>query len=490
MKEVELKFQVPTHQQQAVKLNMQQLGATTTRLQAIYFDTSDRLLAQHQMALRLRREDDAWVQTLKGQGAHVLERLESNHEHAPSESSIAPALDLQAHAASVVGQRLLKLVGQRKLHKTYQTDITRHHLIIDMSPGEVEVALDIGQIIAGTKIMPVFEVEFELKKGTPLDLLSVARSWVDQFHLWLDVRSKAERGERLMPQPATLAPNKTSSRLPTAADNASVHDQWKLVLAPALQRVLHGISELSDDDWTHADVATTIKMIQRLQSAQRWFGALGADASFTLADNAERVLSQLKTHHETSVHVDLLSPLWMSAHTQALSFERLSDDSIRQWLRSPATTHLWLDWLSCLMSTVTSSAMIDEDLLLGFMKKIHRRFRQDFIDAQQGSTSSDRMFLRQLIARQRDALDIWAHLFPTTRLKRYRKALSVWLKSLDLWHDHETTLRAVHVLGHDAEPRRSMAIGWLLANTVQAQTLAIEAGEAYAQTSLPWKDSE
>ncbi len=45
-------------------------------LQAKYYDTPDRLLAKNGMALRLRKENDLWVQTFKAAGQSHLHRVE------------------------------------------------------------------------------------------------------------------------------------------------------------------------------------------------------------------------------------------------------------------------------------------------------------------------------------------------------------------------------------------------------------------------------
>ncbi len=59
MHEIELKFQIPAERLSAVRAELARLGADLSQpliLQAAYFDTVDRKLAQARSALRVRRE--------------------------------------------------------------------------------------------------------------------------------------------------------------------------------------------------------------------------------------------------------------------------------------------------------------------------------------------------------------------------------------------------------------------------------------------------
>ena len=64
MNEIELKFQVPPAQRQAVRRALATSKAQILRLQAQYFDTPDRRLAAAHVSRRLRQVGEAWVQTL------------------------------------------------------------------------------------------------------------------------------------------------------------------------------------------------------------------------------------------------------------------------------------------------------------------------------------------------------------------------------------------------------------------------------------------
>src|SRR4051794_6048348 len=109
MTELELKFQVPDDQVSSLQGELRRHGARTTRLLARYFDTPDGRLAEHRLALRLRKEGDRWVQTLKADGASAVERFE--HEVSLDVSpETEPLLDPSRHDHTEPGTLLRKVL--------------------------------------------------------------------------------------------------------------------------------------------------------------------------------------------------------------------------------------------------------------------------------------------------------------------------------------------------------------------------------------------
>ena len=218
MQEIELKFQIPADSLGILSAEIERLpGHARERLQAHYFDTPDRRLGQARSALRLRKEGERWVQTLKASGANTMIRLEDNQPAPTPAEGSAAQVDLSLHLGSPAEASLVNTLGwdpgqdRRGEHtglvELYRTDIWRQTARVAVGQGTphagvVELALDLGHIHAGDLSVAVQELEIELVSGHPLAVIAMARDWVLRHHLWLDTQTKAHRGDRLARQAA------------------------------------------------------------------------------------------------------------------------------------------------------------------------------------------------------------------------------------------------------------------------------------------------
>lgn len=189
MIERELKLLVPGHRRAALDKELRRQKAVPVSLHACYFDTETRELAQAKIALRLRLEGDQWVQTVKMPGTDELSRIELNHPRPDA------SLDLGVYKRTVVAAAFKKL--QHPLVQRYETVVERLVLKKQTRNGVVELAYDTGVIKAGTLELPLCELEFELLSGDARDMMSLGERWLKKYHLMVDLRSKAERGDNL-----------------------------------------------------------------------------------------------------------------------------------------------------------------------------------------------------------------------------------------------------------------------------------------------------
>ncbi len=196
--EIELKFQLPLAAMTRLQDSLKARCAGVISLRARYFDTPRRDLAQAGFALRLRHEGAHWVQTLKSAPGYSSS-VRSEH-NVPLGDGAEPALDPGRHGDNEDGRRLLDLLARtagQPLACLYATDIERHALACESHGATIEFAVDHGKISASALSLPVSEVEVELLAGPVAALPDVGRELVSEYGAWLDVRSKAMRGDAL-----------------------------------------------------------------------------------------------------------------------------------------------------------------------------------------------------------------------------------------------------------------------------------------------------
>ena len=171
-----------------------------------YYDTPDYLLWVHGVALRIRKDDDAFIQTLKRKGRTVKglsnrEEWQWPLDDASPDVSLVP-VDLWPPAVQSQLPKLHPLFDTSFTRVLWELKIPRGALSGVQGGGLVEMVLDQGNIEAktraGIKTSPILEVELELKQGIP-DCLACLSSKIAEY---LPVRpsdlSKAERGYRLL----------------------------------------------------------------------------------------------------------------------------------------------------------------------------------------------------------------------------------------------------------------------------------------------------
>ena len=150
--EIELKFRISAGRLAAVRRAVATRTARTLPLAAIYLDSADQRQAQARVALRLRREGAAWVQTLKAEGANDLRRLE--HNLALGDALETPAWDIARHHGSEAGARLRQVLADAlapTLGERYATDIVPTQRVLRSGGARIELALDEGWISAGAQ---------------------------------------------------------------------------------------------------------------------------------------------------------------------------------------------------------------------------------------------------------------------------------------------------------------------------------------------------
>ena len=162
-----------------------------------YFDTPERDLAAAKVALRVRRDGEQFIQTLKTRGQSVAGLSERNEW----DWNLAKAkLDLKKLDDSCWPAALAEL-DKKQLVPIFTTDFIREKAEIAWGRGKakvvIEAALDLGKVIAGEGEEEICELELELRQGEPEALLELADELAADLALMPCDISKAERGYRL-----------------------------------------------------------------------------------------------------------------------------------------------------------------------------------------------------------------------------------------------------------------------------------------------------
>ena len=162
-----------------------------------YFDTPERDLANAKVALRLRRDGEQIIQTLKTRGqsiAGLSERNEYNWDLPKAK------LDLKKLDGECWPEQLAEL-DKKTIKPLFTTDFIREKAEIAWGRGKakvvIEAALDLGHVVAGKQKEEICELELELREGDPAALLELAAELALTLPLMPCDISKAERGYRL-----------------------------------------------------------------------------------------------------------------------------------------------------------------------------------------------------------------------------------------------------------------------------------------------------
>lgn len=478
MVEVELKFQIPETKRQALLKALDPKKSETIQLKAQYYDTEERLLSQHGVALRQRLEGTRWIQTLKAGGKSHLHRFEHNYDLGELEQ--APALNLAIYEQDLEAKQILtQALGDSKdrLKLQFETDIERLFRIIQFENTEIEVSLDRGEIRTESAQSTVHEVEFELKTGSIQSLLVFSFEWVKKYQLWLDVRSKAEIGHLLATHqkvsPAVLAKEFQLSKKESAYKNL------RLLIAQQLQHLLPNIAAISANlaDKVHIQQAQlaldhlhlTLLLLKDWNSAvsDKWAMQIGA-----FKQQFEHV--QHLEHMQNSLGAFLQNPNTVANLSKDLLYAK---EKLSNLVRSTQNVHHYLELL--MFSLEEEEKIQQHDLRWFAQNTLQNQYKQ----LQESLTQADVTNFESLdkLATKVHVLKftfpILTAIYDVKNLQKYSKALNdAQLAS----SEYQILASCAEYIQHtELEASDWFVLGWLTAKQeVYAQNL-IEATEQF-----------
>ncbi|SDB89639.1 CYTH domain-containing protein [Acinetobacter boissieri] len=271
MSEIELKLQIPKQKKLQILKAIQALEPKKIPLHAQYFDTSTFELAQKHTAIRLRKEGKEWIQTLKGASNDALQRYELEINRGETEQ--APELQLKFYKKDKEAESLLGhfIKTPDQLVIQFETIVERQFKIITYNTSEIEVCLDLGRVGRNEHYEEICEIEFELKSGHVADLIMFTQQWVEQYGIWLDVRSKAERGnlisrsEKVSPAPEVNHFHLTKKMLKKPL-LAKIITHYTRPLLPCVAAIADQVAEISHYQCAEVSLSHLIQMIDLFES--------------------------------------------------------------------------------------------------------------------------------------------------------------------------------------------------------------------------------
>lgn len=518
MIEVELKFQVPAAARRAVQAAIERGASQRTRLQAIYFDTPDRRLAAAGIALRLRQEGRAWVQTAKADGADAMQRLEHNVALAPGQPRAAgrqPGVDPLRHAGTPVGDRLAAALAPRKgeagappLLAHYRSDVVRRHRALRTSGGWVELAFDRGALVAGDKRLPICELEIELLRGQPDAVIAVARRWVERHGVWLDVRSKAERGDRLA-RGVTFGPVARASSV--VLDRAMSADAARYaVISNCLRQIVPNASEVASEA-SAGDAAGDVGAnhvhqlrvgLRRLRSALRFFDGWTSPVDPGWGESLAQLFRQLGAARDRDALAASLVPLLRKAGAPVFELPPAAPaPTPAEVLRAPPATLALLAGLAFqIEAQAPRPAIAAVSLPIGDappplaqaaasrLDRWHRRVVRA-AGHYEALEDAERHRLRKRVKRLRYAAEFVATLYGAKAVARYLARAAPLQESLGRYNDLCVGLETYRAAVGD-DPRAWFAIGWLTARRDELLAESAQALEHFAAGKPFWGDGD
>jgi triphosphatase len=368
--EVELKlslpeFAVPTFMELAGQIG-QPCGLSQgdpLLLDNQYFDTDDLALNQSQAALRIRKSQHGYKQTLKNKGQaigglhqrgeweYAIDQPEINWSLFPEELNIDPKL-------------------KQAVKPIFNTDFSRHVWIKQYGGSEIELVLDQGSINNQTKSYSLCEVELELMSGQAEDLFKFAQELAAVVPLIPCDINKAERGYGLSSNVSFYSSPDFSQKFNSTLDLniflqdaltrvsrhwdhfAQTKDWWRLLVlsrdVQAIEYIIESIGSFESLDKGHAEIAEVLKSWKQLKHElvnllipARVVIALFVDDHSNSRGLSQRLLQTLTNNLNDNIHN------WISKNTFGQSMLLLGDYLFRFGPQLQDTSrlsdHFWQD---------------------------------------------------------------------------------------------------------------------------------------------------
>jgi inorganic triphosphatase YgiF len=491
--EFELKFQVAPQDRDAVHRAVATATASKRRLRTLYFDTADRQLAAAGLALRLRRENQGWLQTLTA--PHSASGMRIEHEVAVKAVArgTEPTPEIARHDGTPAGKMLRRVLKEASpLQLVFVSDVQRTARRVRSGGGEVAVAFDEGELRAGNRSRPLCELEFELLRGPFTALTSLAAHWIDRHALWLDVRSKAERGHLLAhDQRAATA---VRARPSTLIRQLSPDTAARTLVSECLQHLLPNLAPLAagvarPDHLHQARVA-----LRRLRTALRHFATWSSGIDPTWEPALAALLHKLSAARDRDALAAALLPALRQAGAPMTHLPSSgAEPDPGQAVRAGSSGRILLALLAfaherpaTALAPASEPAQRDlRSMARPLLRVLHRQLvgnSKTFAD----DNDVLRHRTRRRLKRLRYCVEFLSPLFPAKAVNQYLQVLAPAQDALGEFNDAAVAQQGFHA-ALDQDQRAWFALGWLAARRVTLEQAAAQALQGLSGAPRFWR---
>ena len=180
--------------------------SSSGNLESTYYDTDAQDLRLAGVFLRIRRDGNRLIQTIKLPPVSGNAFTRREHEIELD----APEIN-RKHLKNILPDDVRKKISKKTLEAQFTTRFTRQKQMLPKASPVAEAVLDIGEIVTSDAVEPISEVEFELVKTNGAsdigELADVCLGFLERVPAGIAIESKASRGFRLAagsePQPVT-----------------------------------------------------------------------------------------------------------------------------------------------------------------------------------------------------------------------------------------------------------------------------------------------
>jgi len=487
MVEVELKFQLPESKKKTVQQYLKKHKAKYIHLQAKYYDTPDRLLAKNGMALRLRKEDDQWVQTFKAAGQSHLHRVEEEIHLGACDQE--PDLNLALYQDNKVVTDLINAVlgtQAEKLSLQFETDVQRTYHVFEADNTAIEVCLDDGVVKTADTQSIICEVEFELKQGAVKTLIQFAQQWINRYALWLDVRSKAERGNLLaLGQAASPA---VHAKALTLNKDITAEQALKKIIENCLGQFLPNMAAIADEVAEAEHIHQARVSLRRLRSALKHFSSWSSELNSVWEEQIAELFRKLgDTRDEDAIRTEVLPVIQQHGSPELLLPVSVQPSKeLSTIFTSADTIKLLLDLLAFAYSEEDSKNKTG-GLKKHIKKSLDKLHHKVISNAEHFSELevTEQHKIRKTAKQLRYCVEFISSLYPDKKVQQYLKHLQPVQNTLGQYND---LFIAEGIFNKVVENDSSFwfALGWVKAKQPHLQKRSAKALQTFSQTETFW----